>query len=253
MRIELDPFYEDTYDLDDYFFEFQDYLILFNRNCGKTDIVTKNRRLRLQKKLREINNLVKKEMLNIGLDHHWVDQYITSQPEPNPTNEYKVNWIGVRYFKKNTVKQIKKLKLAGDGFGAPKYSCIQFSLFDEGFTINLFHAVKNGAVDRDFLKNQMTNLNFRKRLIACIESLKGNNLVWHASNVEFKFDKEDSSNFIEYYKENDKEGTESFLSYLIPPDDIILKDVNSICETVVEKTKLLLPMLNLVASNWKNL
>jgi hypothetical protein len=197
-----------------------------------------------------LDKLVHRELLKVGLDHHWVPEHITSSIYPMGFNDNRVSWVGVRYAKAKTVQYIKEMKLSTDGLGFPKYACIQFCLVDRAFEINLFHSVKNNAVDRDYLYGQLRNKDFAERLVREIESLKGNGLVWHIAGVEpFEIDARDAEDFLTFYKQ-DSEGRESCLVYSISPDDNRLRSESSICETIIEKAITLMPLLEIVSKSW---
>ena len=205
------------------------------------------KRKRLKEKILRIHEKVYPILNKENIHCHWVKNNITSLIIPDAINFWKVSWIGVRYGKhENEVKS-----MMSDEFGFPKHSCLQFSINPDGFAINLFHAVRRDAVDRDYLHKNINKL--KDRIITELDKLKGEGLEWVIhDNIEnrdytFKIDNERSEDFITFYKENDDEGRESYLSYFLEPDDDNLKDVNSISTIVIEKIKLLLPLYNLLA------
>lgn len=248
-----DPFDEYEYDISDYYFTFEDYETLFERNWERTDSIIRQRRKSIQDKLLLLNNNVIKDIQKLGLEHHWIEELITSKIDPNPTNENRVVWVGVRYLKKDTIKYVKEFKLAKDGLGIPKYACIQFALNGDNFAINIFHAVKKGAHDRQYMGNMMPKQDFKQKLIEQIEVLKGKRkkLSWHISEKEFDIDSRNADDFIDFYRENDREGRESFLSYKMQPDDERLKDVDAISKVIVEVARDFFPLYSLISADWK--
>jgi len=245
-----DPFDEEMYILDGYYFNFTDYETLFPKYQEVKGGDIDRRRKAIQDKLLVLDKRVSREFQKVGLVHHWMDAHITSVIRPMDFNDNCVSWIGVRYARAKTVSCIRELKLSGDGYGFPKYACIQFCLTDGGFEINLFHAVKNDAVDRDYLHSQIGDAAFASELIKAIDELKGYGLYWHIDGFEpFEFDSRPANEFIEFYKQ-DENGRTSSLSYWVEPDDIRLFDEESILEMVMEISLLLIPLLDLVSTNW---
>ena len=248
-----DAFEEDDYDLDKMYFTYEDYETLFLRNQPLNDTVVIEKRKRVKDKILRIHEKVYPILNKENIHCHWVKNNITSSIIPDQYNFWKVSWIGVRYGKhENEVKS-----MMSDEFGFPKHSCLQFCINPDGFAINLFHAVRRDAVDRDFLHENINNL--KNKIISELDKLKGEDLIWVIhDNVEdrdytFEIDNEKSEDFINFYKEKDDEGRESYLSYFLEPDDDNLKDVNSISKIVIEKIKLLLPLYNLLAFRIKKL
>ena len=211
------------------------------------------RRKTVQDKILEINSNIYEQVKKLKIYHHWRKSNITSLITLNQYNFYRVAWMGVRYGKSK--EQIDELNYgAGKGddiFGFQKHACLQYCIASNGFEVNLFHAVKNGAVDRGYLDKNLEKL--APKIIEEVEKLKGEGCYWTITGdgldepEYFYFDDEDGESFINYYKKYDKEGRESFLSYYLEPDDEVLEDIDSISEFILEKFEKLLPLYNLLS------
>jgi len=250
--ITKDYFTENTYpNLDEQFFQFRDYETLFDKNQKRTDPDIAARRLAIRKKLLEIDASVQASMTKLGLAHHWWPDNITSTIEPNDFNQHRVAWCGIRYTRSDSVKYIRELKLNEDGYGFQKFACIQFCIVPNACEINLFHAVKNEAVDRDSFRTRLnSDRQLAERVTREIDKLKGHSLYWHAGEGEFQIDNAEPDDFTQWYLKNDASGYETFLALYLDPDDPVLKNASTISKAFVEYTELLLPLYKLMAHQW---
>lgn len=249
-----DEFQEEDYNLNDMYFNYRDYETLFKRNQKSNDLGIRERRKIIQEKLLEIHKKIYSQIKKENLYCHWNSNNITSQIIPNEYNKYKVGWVIIRYGKSEEEVRVLSGKIERDdfgGFGFQKHACLQFALVPNGFEINLFHSVKNDAIDRDFLHD---NINKRKdKIIKELNNLKGEGLEWIINDEKmsefytFKIDDENPSEFIEFYKKYDKPGMNSQLVYYLEPNDERLKNIQSISAVVLEKIKMLIPLYKLVA------
>lgn len=80
--------------------------------------------------------------------------------------------------------------------------------------------------------------------------LKGSGFKWIIEDGqtgevidEFDFDQRDVNDFWEFFKQ-DEEGRVSYCGYFVEPDESVMRDVTSITEFIMEKTKLLYPVYN---------
>ena len=194
-----------------------------------------------------IHKKIYKNIKELGIDCHWRKDNITSLIRPCQYNKGKVDWIGVRYGKQEwEIKTLNKGAIDGE-LGFQKHACIQYAIAANGFEINLFHSVPHDAVDRDELHRKLMNLEDRKKIENELRKLKGHGICWHIDDAKFYLDKDDISKFYDFYIYNDSEGKLSSLGKFFEPDDINLKDEESICNLVNEYVSLLIPLYNLVS------
>ena len=242
-----DPFDEDRYNLDDYYFKYKDYETFFPRNVSKDEINIRESRIEVREKMLSIHKKIYKNIKELGIDCHWRKDNITSLIRPCQYNKGKVDWIGVRYGKQEwEIKTLNKGAIDGE-LGFQKHACIQYAIAANGFEINLFHSVPHDAVDRDELHRKLMNLEDRKKIENELRKLKGHGICWHIDDAKFYLDKDDISKFYDFYIYNDSEGKLSSLGKFFEPDDINLKDEESICNLVNEYVSLLIPLYNLVS------
>lgn len=262
-----DPFQKDEYDLESFFFTYEDYEILFRRNEQLKINDLKQRREQLRAKLLYIDRTLRKYMNKLDLYPHWNPQNVTSGIEPNIFNRHRVSWMGIRYGK--TEHEVKLLntnlprawgrhrnsKGKNEQLGFQKHSCIQFCLVPNGFEVILFHAVASEAIDRGYLHDLIDENKKRelKRIINAIDNLKGKGFTWYISDpdqrklvAKFEIDEENPPDFLSFYKKYDKEGYTSVCQFSIKPDNVILKDKKEIAKLVLRKTKELLPLYKAV-------
>lgn len=250
-----DPFSPDKYDLSTYFFKFEDYEIFFNRNQYRTDSTIAKKRKAVQEKLIAIHELIYPKVKKLNLNCHWDPNHVTSLIWPSPYNRNRVNWMGVRYGKtKYEIKQLNKGIIEKDEeYGFQKHACLQFCIYSKGFDISLYHAVAHGAVDRAHVHEKLDDQSFRKKLVEEIRKIQGYGIVWYLDDYivdvseEFVFDEEEPENFIKFYKENDREGKSSYLSFHFEPNSNLIKNKDTIGKLVLEKFDILLPLYNLMS------
>ncbi|AOY05577.1 phospholipase D family protein [Bacillus subtilis] len=250
-----DPFKETDYNLDGYFFTFQDYETFFPKYQSKNDRIILKRRDVIRNKLLSINESMKKDMASMNLHNNWASknhpELITSKISPSRYNSKRLSWICLRYGKHKKDVQI--------GRGKPesyesfiKHACMQISIVREGLEIGLFHATAaEGCVDRNYLKENIVQL---KEKIHCeIAKLKGEQFVWHIYNPKmdksvqsFNIDKEDPTMFADFYTKYDRDGLESFCIFRLNPDDEHLKTKESIVRIAKSKITKLYPLYDLI-------
>ncbi|MBS2967792.1 phospholipase D family protein [Metabacillus sp. KIGAM252] len=258
-----DLFERDEYDLTKHYFTYEDYESLFHRNAISNNNEIKERRKLIRDKLASIHKLLKKHVNLLDLHEHWKLNNLTSGIEPNHFNHNRVSWIGVRYGK--TEQEVKQLNAflppsrgsytSDEYMGFQKHGCIQFCLVGNGFEIVLFHSVANDAVDRGTMHDIINKPDKVKieSIIREVSILKGKGFTWFVTDAKndkviasFSFDKKDAKDFINFYKNYDKPGFESYCSYLLLPDSDILKDRITLAKFTLKKIKQLLPLYQLI-------
>lgn len=247
-----DAFDKDTYDLNNRYFNFDDYETLFLRNQSLNDIEINNRRKTIQNKILAVNEYIYNDVKRLGVYHHWRNSNITSLIRPCKYNNGKVGWVGARYGKHE--EEIKALNLGADKdeeLGFQKHACLQYCITQYGVEINLFHAVKRDAVDRRYLQENINSL--APKIIDELDKLKGRSYVWYIDNDQYSFDidKSESKEFTEFYKKYDMEGRNSYLAYFISPEDIILENRETLGDFILQEIKKLIPLYNLLSLRLK--
>lgn len=249
-------FYESTYDLSERFFKYLDYETLFPINAEQKTESLNKRRISIKKKLLEINNILNPKLRKLDLHNHWSEKHIISSDNPNVFNHNRVGWMGVRYGK--TEQEVKFIESTysnrnykRDNFsGYQKHACMQVSLVQDSLLIGLFHAVANEAVDRlDIEKLSRISTS----IIYEIEKIQGEGFAWQildkkGTNLvkEFSIDDENPEEFIDFYKEYDREGCESMLVYRVRPDDVRMVDQYSIAQLAEDKISKLNQLYNII-------
>ncbi|MHB1453904.1 MAG: phospholipase D family protein [Saccharofermentanales bacterium] len=252
-----DPFSEDKYDLSDSYFSFEDYETFFPRNVQSYDSQTRHRRLSVQEKMLIVHRMIYPQIRKLGIAHHKREKNITSTIEPNVYNHHSVGWIGIRYGK--LPHEIDWLNAGresdDDAYGFQKHGCLQFSINSSGFDINLFLAVRNDAIDRMKLsENQFEMLfNQRSKIETEMKKLVGHGFEWRIENgVEpFQVDNNPVEIFCDWFKINDSDGYESYLTKYYEPDDPILKNKENVAIEVIRVMSMLQPLYD--AMVWRPL
>lgn len=249
-----DPFSPSTYDLSAYFFKYDDYEIFFKRNQYRNDSAIAQQRKVVQDKLLSIHELVYPKVKKLNINCHWDKNHITSLIRPCFYNNNRVTWMGVRYGKtEREVKLLNEGASKDDVYGFQKHASLQFCIYAEGFEVNLYHAVAHGAVDRGYVHEKLEDKSYQKKLIEEIRKLKGNEISWCIEDFiteereYFYFDERVPEDFIKFYRDQDREGKKSYLSFYFRPDSNSLKTMNAVAGLVIEKAEMLLPLYSLMA------
>ncbi|WP_312337981.1 phospholipase D family protein [Anaerospora hongkongensis] len=248
-----DLFDEDTYDIEDYYFNFESYEVLFPRNESRTDSGIMKQRKILQDKLLTVHRIVYPHIKKMNLNCHWNPANITSLIRPCIYNKGRVGWIGVRYGKSRDEVMTLNVGAAShdEEYGFPKHACLQFCITSIGFEICLYHSVRHDAVDRGYVHDRLDNNTYQNSLAKAIEKLTGQGMVWKIWDSDichsFEINEMKPEEFITYYKLYDREGRDSYLSYMIEPEDPRLKDTKVISKLIVEKINLMLPLYQVMA------
>jgi len=254
MQLSKDTFSETYYpNINNQFFVYRDYETLFTKNESRSDPDIISRRESIREKLLILDSLVQEKLGKLELAHHWRPENVTSGIIPNEQfNQNKVNWCGVRYSRKKTVDYVRELKLSGDGHGFPKYACMQFCLTPWGFEVNLFHAVRKDAVDRDFFRDQRVYKAYREDVTRELGLLRGNTYRWCIGDEDFALDDRDPEDFMAWHKEKDDiyPETESCLVFHTNPDDPSLKTASTISSVIMTHVNKMLPLFKLMSKRW---
>ena len=247
-----DEFDQDKYDLNEMYFKYEDYETLFERNQKLDEYAINNRRKVIKDKLLKIHDSVYSTLKKENIYCHWRKDNITSLIRPCKFNNGKVAWVGVRYGKsKREIDELKYGVENDEDLGFQKHACLQFSIAASGFEVNLFHAVRRDAIDRNYMHENIDK--YKYKIENELDKLKGEGLKWvvydksETKSYVFDIDNKKSEEFIEFYKKYDEDGRESYLLYYLPPDDVNLKNLSSISKFVIDKIKILVPLYNLLA------
>jgi len=243
-----DPFDENDYNLDEYYFKYKDYELLFPRNMSKEDSSIKKSREDLREKILDIHNNIYKDIKRLGVNCHWRKDNISSLIRPCKYNKHSVDWMGVRYGK--TEEEVKGLNIGAskdEELGFQKHACIQYAISPYGFDVNLFHSVPKEGIDRDYMHKKLMEYDFRQNVEKELHKLKGHGFTWNLDDEKFSIDSNDISEFCDFYLKNDCEGKFSSLSIFFAPNDDEIKDLDSICKVVKNYVRMLVPLYNLVS------
>lgn len=246
-----DPIDEDDYDIENYYFDFQDYETFFPRNEARNDQDIRARRLVVQRKMLSIHKMIYPQIQRLGINCHWNEKNITSMTIPCEYNRGRVAWLGIRYGKLkkeiDVVNQNLDPREKDDMKGFQKHGCLQFCIIPKGFEINLFLAVKHDAIDRSHVQKHLGEL--KSSIEKEISKLTGYGMLWEIYNdmtgesYEFDIDKRNADEFCEYLK-NDQDGCESYLKLFYSADDERIKTKESIAKEVVTIMEVLNPLYN---------
>jgi len=252
-----DAFSESDYEIEDYYFTFEDYETFFVRNQKLNNKEITEKRRRVQEKMLKIHSRIYPQIKKLGISCHKREDNITSLINPCVYNHHTVAWNGVRYGK--TPAEIDAFNFGSNKddeiYGFQKHGCLQYCLVNSGFELNLFLAVKHDAWDRYHMHERLNAL--RPNIEEEIEKLQGYGMEWVVWDDElpepftFDFDTESPQSFCDFFKKYDRDGRTSCLCLYYEPDNEILEDFDFICEEVVEKIELLVPLYNAMVNRPK--
>lgn len=262
-------------DINDLYFTDEEYDIFAEKYQNQRTKYIEGVRKQVQDKLLDLNKDILKELQVRKLEvfNHANPKNTTSLTFPCWYNKGKVNWLGVRYGKHPA--DIKDLnKLVGDRsaddpkYAFQKHACMQVNVGYNGVDIGIFHAVPNGAVDREYLHDHIDK-NDTKLLDAILnklESIKGYGYTWNIwdTNLEgvelpdfggpadpestYYFDNENDIDFLTWYDKHDKDGCYSSMLVHFPRySEKVTKE--NIVNTVMEIFEQIYPLYKLLSWN----
>lgn len=259
-------------DINEFYFTDDEYDIFAEKYQDQRTHYLEHARKDIQNKLLELNKEILKELpkRNIQVYNHSNSKNITSLTFPCWWNKGKVNWLGVRYGK--SPKAIKELNnLIGRGYNDPdyafhKHACLQVNLDYKGIDIGIFHAVPDGAIDRQYLHDLIDNNN--TQLLSAIQTeidkLVGYGYEWNIwdTNIEkdklpdfggdndpektYIFDNENKQNFFAWYIKNDRPGCYSSMLAHFPRYDSRINKANLV-NTILDIFEQLYPIYKLIS------
>lgn len=233
-------------------------------------------RKEIQTKLLDLNDDILKIIHNdkkLDIFNHYNSSNITSLTFPCWFNKGKVNWLGVRYGKHPAdIKALNKIvgtRSSDDPkYAFQKHACLQFNIGYSGVEIGIFHAVPEGAVDRLYLHEHITknDTELLNQIVNEIQNLRGYGFEWNIwdTNLEgtelpnfggmnypekiYKFDVENTEDFLTWYNKNDRDGCYSSMLVHVPRyDERINKD--NIVKTIIDIFTQLYPLYKLISWN----
>ncbi|MBU3157545.1 phospholipase D family protein [Clostridium estertheticum] len=246
-----DALEEDDLEIEDFYFNFEDYKTFFVHNQTRNDVDIRESRKVVQDKILAIHRKIYSSVKKLGVECHWRQDNITSGIIPSVYNKGRVGWIGVRYGKTKaevTTLNFNSFNAEDLTIGFQKHACLQFCIVPSGFHINLFLAVKHGAIDRAYMHEHMNKL--QSKIEEEISKLKGLNMTWEIYDEEldetfqFNFNGENEMPFCKYFEKYDIDGRESYLVIFYKPDNPTIKNIDGICNEIIKYIKLLLPLYN---------
>lgn len=251
-------------DLTDYYFTQEDYETFNSVNSKKNNKEINNKREIVKDKLLKLNKEIIEELeKNYSLYNHWKKTNIIapSGARPNRWNNFSLDWLGIRYLRKE-IKEIvsfmKQNRDDEDDFGANKFTCFQINISYEEetpyFEIGIFHSVPNLAYDKEkVIENLKDNKNqIRKSFETALENLKGQKLKFRSDNKqtsllsEFDIDSENSKNFCDWYLEKVKDKCYSNIMFKYKPNDVRIKTKDDIKKLILKDIKVLKPLYDLL-------
>lgn len=220
FNIESDPFLESSLTFSDHLFIFKDYETFFPRNAILSNEVIYKRRIEVQAKLLSLVEQIEDNIARqkYDLHKHWDTNHITSLTRPCIFNNHKVPWLGVRFGK--TQDEINALKDETNNneneYGFQKHSCMQFSVFQKGFWIGIFHSVPHGALDRLYFHEKLRDLNERNRFKDLLRELPENKYTAQINTYEIPIMSENIDGIIDKYVKEDTSGYDFSIGILYP-------------------------------------
>lgn len=255
-------------DINDFYFTDEDYETFTKENAVLNTSVIRERRKRVQEKLLDFNRDVLYPKIlqgNLNLAIHSNPEHITSLSYPCAFNQYRVDWLGIRYGRNSRdiqeLTEIMKMytshreRRASEDpkLGFQKYACLQVNVCSTGVEVGIFHSVPNEAVDRTHMQNVVRyDDELQEKIIEELRKIKGYGYIWTIGNSEenhiFDVDSERPEDFIAFYRNYDREGMWSqMLKHFPKYDERITEDkLAETCYDIIEQLK---PLYELVI--WK--
>lgn len=239
-------------DINDFYFTEEDFETFKPEWQTNKELWLNNRRKDVQQELLELHKQIYPKIKENGwnLWEHYNSKNITSLPYCHPRNNFRVNWLGIRYGQDPTIiKFMNQDKLPDDdGYSFLQFACIQVSVVNSGIDIALFHSIPQNSFDRGYVHDHINDLKFKTQLINIVNELKGYGIQWDCNGHTFYFDVDPAEQFPTFYEKYDEYNTYSTCHVYIPMWDIRLQKDN-IVNTIMYYMELLYKLLEVV--RWK--
>lgn len=253
-------------DISNFYFTDEDYDVFHKDKAGLNTREVREKRSLVQEKLLTFNrDSLYPKILQKGLNlaTHKSPEHITSLTFPCIFNNYRVDWLGIRYGRNaSDIEELQEIMSMGASsgllgfedkkYGFQKYACLQVNISYTGLDVGLFHSTPADAVDRMYLSEHIDDMDVQEGIINELRKLKGHGYVWTISNNEFShsfdIDAERPEDFINFYREYDRNGMWSMMLKHFPRyDERITEDkLAETCYDIIEQLK---PLYELVI--WK--
>ncbi|MBR1555384.1 MAG: hypothetical protein IJ644_08340 [Oscillospiraceae bacterium] len=197
----------------------EDYYSVFSPEYAeRNDKETDAKRKAIEAKMRQIHEILYPQIKPLGYACHYRKQNITTAITPNPHNGYYIGWLGVKYVK-GMPEEDRDL--------FHKFACMQFGLSDDGFSVCMYLAVPDSAMDRKKLAklNYMGLERRRAEIDKALCQVQNEGCEWQVGYDKaecYPIQEDTVSGFCDWFKQHDKDGQESYLRKRLAPD-IILK------------------------------
>lgn len=251
-----DPLDKSNLIFKNHLFDYNDYELFFPRFATSVDSDIIKKRTGVQEKLLSLLKPIKEHIVKKGYDlhSHWDKKHVTSLLYPCIYNQNYVGWLGIRLGKtKNEINAFCNdfdYSQSND-YGFQKHGCFQYSLFPDCFWVGIFHAVPYGAIDRYFLHEKIRNPDFQNTLVDTLSKLPNESYQWCCGTSYFPLDKSiPTSDFIEFYKKNDRDGQSTMIGRSIRCDAEIINKKN-IVKTIIKKIDDLYVLYELIVKRYK--
>lgn len=253
-------------DISNFYFTDEDYDVFHKDKAALNTREVREKRGLVQEKLLAFNrDFLYPKILQGGLNlaTHKSPEHITSLSYPCAFNNYRVDWLGIRYGRNaRDIEELQEIMSMGASsgllgvedkkYGFQKYACLQVNISYTGLDVGLFHSTPEDAVDRMYLMKHIDDMNVQDGIIEELRKLKGHGYVWTISDNEFShsfnIDAERPEDFIAFYREYDRKGMWSMMLKHFPRYDEKINNVNLLntCYNIIEQLK---PLYELVI--WK--
>lgn len=245
----------------DFYFTKENYDVFFKDNISLNTNDLQKGRLVVQDKLLKLHKKLLPEIQKRGynIHPHYIPKCITSLPYPHLHNNFKLNWIGLRYGQDPAI--INSLKLSEvfsdksdesyNDYGFLKFECFQVNVVYEGIVIGIFHSNPEDSFDRGYLKEHLVedrDTILENHIVNNLVDLRFLNLQWNCNGQQFDLDKDNPQHFADFYSKNGLKGY-STCTILIPRWDIRILESNLV-QTIMYYIDLLYPLFDTI--RWKS-
>lgn len=224
----------------EFFFTDDDYEVFDPELVTSTDIKINQQRNIVKNKLLKLHDLIYPTIRDHKLEiyKHYKETNITSLWYCNPRNNWKVDWLGLRYGQNpKIVKEMDKdLQSDDPDRGFLKYQCFQINIRYSGIEIGIYQNTPRNTYDASYLKEKIEDIEYQAQLISVLNDLKGLGLIWYIGQSQFNLDKEPAQNFIEFFNKHFIYGVYSCITVDIPRySPLLLKNnIRSTCLYYIE-------------------
>lgn len=243
--------FEEQQGIEDFYFNAEDYTIFNEKYWQDTSTAVQQQRKRTQQKMLALHEQLEPFANAHNVYAHYHPQNITSTITPSVFNFYRVTGIWMRYGKhKSELDPFKKGRRSNKDSPLEqfhKHACLQLTIGEDGIGMGMFHSTATEGIDRAHVDENWDVV--RAKIKAIYPTLQGYHFLWtiYSNRLDetiatCELDQATADEFLQFYRQYDADGYESFCLRYFALDDAAIKTEQAIVSLVKETFTVMMPL-----------